>query len=266
MRLLIVKLLVCFELVDRMWNSQMNKRTDEEDEEDIKPPKIDFRSLKPVSRGLGIRITQSDHEKRAREQEEKAYAPFSKRVKNEEENLKYIQEHHETNKNEFASSSQFENVKMDTDECDQETLSLYESLLNPNYNEELPIFKIKEQLKSILITNNVLIVQGNTGCGKTTQVPQMILDYHAEIKRKCKIIVTQPRRLAAVSICKRVCEERQWQVGSVCGYKIALDKRCSDITKIIYATTGYLLKEITSNISTLEEYTHIILDEVTWQS
>jgi len=242
----------------------MNNNNDEQDEDEIKPPKIDFHMLKPTSRGLGFRIAPSDQEKRAREQEEKAYAPFCKRIKNEEENLKYIQEHCETNKNEFALSNHFANIKMETDECDQETLNLYESLSNPIYNEQLPIFKIKDQLKSLLITNNVLIIQGNTGCGKTTQVPQMILDYYAQMRQKCKIIVTQPRRLAAVSICKRVCEERNWQLGWVCGYKIALDKRCSDITKIIYATTGYLLKEIASNIGTLEEYTHIILDEVTF--
>jgi HrpA-like RNA helicase len=200
----------------------MNYKNNEPDEVVIKPPKIDFFMLKPTSRGLGFRIAPSGQEKRAREQEEKAYAPFCKRKKNEEENLKYVHEHCETNKKEFALSSHFAN---NTDECDQETLNLYESWLNPKYNEKLPIFEIKDQLKSLLIENNVLIIQGNSGCGKTTQVPQMILDYHAQMKKKCKIIVTQPRRLAAVTICKRVCEERNWKVGTVCGYKIALDKK-----------------------------------------
>ena len=66
-----------------MSNSKMSNNNEEQDEDYVRPPKIDFHSLKPVSRGLGIRISHSEHEKRIREEEEKAYAPFSKRAKNE---------------------------------------------------------------------------------------------------------------------------------------------------------------------------------------
>lgn len=66
----------------------------------------------------------------------------------------------------------------------------------------------------------MLIVQGPTGCGKTTQVPQYILDYCRENNQYCNIVVTQPRRIAAVSVARRVCTERGWALGTVCGYQV----------------------------------------------
>ena len=69
-------------------------------------------------------------------------------------------------------------------------------------------------------SNQVTIIQGSTGSGKTTQVPQYILDHYAEKGEYCNIIVTQPRRIAAMSIAKRVCQERGWPLGSVCGYQV----------------------------------------------
>ena len=64
------------------------------------------------------------------------------------------------------------------------------------------------------------IIEGPTGSGKTTQVPQFILDHYAEESRYCNIVVTQPRKIAATSICRRVCDERGWAEGSVCGYQV----------------------------------------------
>jgi len=66
----------------------------------------------------------------------------------------------------------------------------------------------------------VVIVDGFTGCGKTTQVPQFILDSHYENEKYCNIIVTQPRRIAAISVAKRVCNERGWEVGKIVGYQV----------------------------------------------
>lgn len=64
------------------------------------------------------------------------------------------------------------------------------------------------------------IIQGPTGSGKTTQVPQFILDHYAGESRYCNIAVTQPRKIAAVSIAQRVCDERGWELGTVCGYQV----------------------------------------------
>lgn len=65
-----------------------------------------------------------------------------------------------------------------------------------------------------------VVIQGHTGCGKTTQVPQYILDHQRENGRPCNIIITQPRRIAAVSIAKRVSKERNWPLGTIVGYKV----------------------------------------------
>lgn len=76
---------------------------------------------------------------------------------------------------------------------------------------------------STIESNQVTIIHGATGSGKTTQVPQYILDHYANEGRYCNIIVTQPRRIAAISIARRVCHERNWTLGTVCGYKVMLN-------------------------------------------
>jgi len=69
-------------------------------------------------------------------------------------------------------------------------------------------------------SQQVTVIEGETGCGKTTQVPQYILDHYAAQGRYCNIVVTQPRRIAAISIARRVCAERHWQLGRICGYQV----------------------------------------------
>lgn len=94
------------------------------------------------------------------------------------------------------------------------------------------------------------------------QLPQMILDDCRERKKRCNIIVTQPRRLAARSIAERVSRERMWELGSLVGYQIALDTRyTSEDTRILFCTTGLLLEKLIQAKS-MSNYTHIILDEV----
>jgi len=69
-------------------------------------------------------------------------------------------------------------------------------------------------------SQQVTVIEGETGCGKTTQVPQYILDHYAAQGRYCNIVVTQPRRIAAISIARRVCVERNWLLGRICGYQV----------------------------------------------
>ena len=76
------------------------------------------------------------------------------------------------------------------------------------------------QIIEMIESNQVTIIQGETGSGKTTQVPQYILDHYARQNKYCNIVVTQPRIIAAKSIARRVCFERQWQLGHVCGYQV----------------------------------------------
>ena len=106
------------------------------------------------------------------------------------------------------------------------------------------------------------VISGPTGCGKTTQVPQYILEHGRNNKKPVNIIVTQPRKIAAQSVAKRVCAENGWPLGSVVGYKVGLDKdNVSKDTRLLYCTTG-MFKKMVIGKKSLEEWTHVILDEV----
>ena len=112
-----------------------------------------------------------------------------------------------------------------------------------------------------LINYMVCVSQGATGSGKTTQVPQYILDYYYEQRKYCNIVITQPRRIAAESISKRVCDERGWELGHVVGYQVGRMRNVSEDTRITYMTTGVLLQKMIQK-KNMNEYTHVILDEV----
>ncbi|CAD0203892.1 unnamed protein product [Chrysodeixis includens] len=127
--------------------------------------------------------------------------------------------------------------------------------------KNLAINDYKEQILDRIQGYPVVIIEGPTGCGKTTQVPQWILDDCYQARRACKIIVTQPRRIAAISIANRVAQERGWDVGGLVGYQVGLDAKASSDTRIHYVTTGILLQKLVA-AKTMNEYTHIILDEV----
>ncbi|KAJ2944742.1 hypothetical protein O0L34_g1630 [Tuta absoluta] len=126
---------------------------------------------------------------------------------------------------------------------------------------KLAIDEFKQEILDRINGFPVVIIEGPTGCGKTTQVPQWILDDSYKKRKPCKVIVTQPRRIAAISIAKRVAHERGWDVGGLVGYQVGLDSKTSTDTRIHYVTTGILLQKLV-NTKTMNEYTHIILDEI----
>ena len=74
-------------------------------------------------------------------------------------------------------------------------------------------------------SNQVTVIQGETGSGKTTQVAQYILDHYSQMNKYCNIIVTQPRRIAAMSIARHICNKRNWTLGQVCGYQVGIQHR-----------------------------------------
>lgn len=129
------------------------------------------------------------------------------------------------------------------------------------YSSDLPITSYRQQIVDTIESNSVTVIQGATGSGKTTQVPQYILDEYAKDQRYCNIIVTQPRRIAAVSISKRVCQERGWTQGSLVGYQIGRDKCISEDTRLSYVTTDVLLNKLIQE-KNMNQFTHVILDEV----
>ena len=136
------------------------------------------------------------------------------------------------------------------------------SFTKNEHASELPIMKIKEKIVSTVNGNQIVIISGPTGCGKSTQVPQFILDQHAMERKNVNIVVTQPRKLAASSLARRVCEERGWELGGLVGYQVGLDKaNKSQDTRLLYVTTG-VLKRMIIGKKNLNTWTHIVLDEV----
>lgn len=138
----------------------------------------------------------------------------------------------------------------------------YEFNLNP---QKLPILEKREDILNIISSNYVVVMQANTGTGKSSQVPQYILEEAYKKKENCNIIVTQPRRVGAITIAKRVALERRCDCGSLVGYQVGLDKqmdtRANPDTRILFCTTGVLLQRLI-NEKTMKRYTHVILDEI----
>ncbi|MCD2410103.1 ATP-dependent RNA helicase, partial [Borreliella burgdorferi] len=123
---------------------------------------------------------------------------------------------------------------------------------------KLPIYKYKDELIKVLKNHNVLIVESPTGSGKTTQLPRII--YEAGFAKLGKIGVTQPRRIATVSIAEYIAKHIGVNVGEEVGYKIRFEEITSPKTKIKLMTDGVLLQELKKD-TLLYEYDVIIIDE-----
>jgi HrpA-like RNA helicase len=108
--------------------------------------------------------------------------------------------------------------------------------------EQLPIHKKKHIILEQLLVSRVLVIQGDTGCGKSTQIPKIIHQKHPE-KR---IVITQPRRLGAISIGERVAKEIGSEIGDLVGYHIKGIRQYSRETKILFVTSGILIQELSS--------------------
>uniref|UniRef100_A0A1I7TSS5 RNA helicase n=1 Tax=Caenorhabditis tropicalis TaxID=1561998 RepID=A0A1I7TSS5_9PELO len=124
--------------------------------------------------------------------------------------------------------------------------------------ESLPIFALKKKLIEAIIQNQILVVVGETGSGKTTQMTQYAIE--AGLGRKGKIGCTQPRRVAAMSVAKRVAEEYGCKLGTDVGYTIRFEDCTSQDTIIKYMTDGMLLRECLIDPD-LSSYSLIMLDE-----
>jgi len=106
----------------------------------------------------------------------------------------------------------------------------------------LPAWEAKEHLKKLLDENQVIILQGETGSGKTTQVPQFLVDFGFTQNKK-GIACTQPRRVAAMSVARRVAEEMDVKLGEEVGYSIRFEDCFTNKTFLKYLTDGMLLRE-----------------------
>ena len=124
--------------------------------------------------------------------------------------------------------------------------------------ESLPIYRLKSELCQAIAQNQVLVVIGETGSGKTTQMTQ----YMAEMGYTSRGMIgcTQPRRVAAMSVAKRVAEEYGCQLGQEIGYTIRFEDCTSPSTRIKYMTDGMLMREYLAD-NNLSKYIAVMLDE-----
>lgn len=146
----------------------------------------------------------------------------------------------------------------------------YQESIGP-VRESLPAYQARKTLLAAVEKHRVVLVAGETGCGKTTQVPQFLLDDAIQDGRGsvCSIVITQPRRVSAMGVAARVASERgeslDKEVGesATVGYAIRGERRASRNCRLLFSTTGVLLRRLaTGSDPALESVSHVIVDEV----
>ncbi|XVE58736.1 hypothetical protein DITRI_Ditri04bG0193000 [Diplodiscus trichospermus] len=131
------------------------------------------------------------------------------------------------------------------------------------FRRSLPAYEERDALLNAISQNQVVVVSGETGCGKTTQLPQYILESEIEAARgaSCSIICTQPRRISAMAVSERVAAERGEKLGESVGYKVRLEGMKGRDTRLLFCTTGVLLRRLLVDRD-LRGVSHVIVDEI----
>ncbi|KAL5176719.1 DExH-box ATP-dependent RNA helicase DExH3 [Glycine soja] len=131
------------------------------------------------------------------------------------------------------------------------------------FRKSLPSFKEKQGLLQAIAHNQVIVISGETGCGKTTQLPHYVLESEVESGRGafCSIICTQPRRISAMAVAERVSAERGEPLGETVGFKVRLEGMKGKNTHLLFCTSGILLRRLLSDRN-LNGITHVFVDEI----
>ncbi|KAI5952491.1 hypothetical protein KGF54_003358 [Candida jiufengensis] len=158
--------------------------------------------------------------------------------------------------------SQYVNFDEDEilDEDETESPAQIEQKEIENVRSSLPVFQYKQEFLKLVKENQFLIVVGETGSGKTTQLPQYLYEAGYSNNNTKLIGCTQPRRIAASSVAQRVAIEMNAKLGDKVGYSIRFDDKTSQNTVIKFSTDGMLLREFL-NDPNLSQYNAIIIDE-----
>ncbi len=145
-------------------------------------------------------------------------------------------------------------------------------MFKEEFRKSLPIYQHREEILNLIKNNNFCIITGETGSGKTTQLPQYIIesltlaDFYKndknfqKSKKLPRVVITQPRRVAAIQMAKRVCYEKNYKLGNEIGYTIRFGDNSSENTIIKYVTDGILVKECLTD-NNLNKYHVVIIDE-----
>jgi ATP-dependent RNA helicase DHX29 len=161
-------------------------------------------------------------------------------------------------------------AKIDTDTIRREWIM---KASNPHFQRmqeqrvQLPISAYRHQIVECVRANSITIISAETGAGKSTQVPSFLLEHNLSSGKDCRILVTQPRRISAITLARRVSQElgeAPHQLGtrqSLIGYSIRLESKVSTSTRLMFATTGVLLRMIETSPD-LDDLDYLVLDEV----
>ncbi|XP_029380368.1 ATP-dependent RNA helicase DHX30 isoform X1 [Echeneis naucrates] len=136
---------------------------------------------------------------------------------------------------------------------------------NPGLGVELPVDAHRQKVISAVQSSRVVVVAGETGCGKTTRIPRFLLEecVRGGEGAECNVLVTQPRRISAVSVAHRVAQELGPALKHSVGYQVRLESRPPEHSggALLFLTVGVLLRKLQSNPS-LKGISHVVVDEV----
>ncbi|KIM34405.1 hypothetical protein M408DRAFT_303614 [Serendipita vermifera MAFF 305830] len=143
--------------------------------------------------------------------------------------------------------------------------------------QTLPIAAYRNEIIQTLETHQVLVLSGETGCGKSTQLPAYIMEDQLSRGKSCRIICTEPRRISAISLAQRVSAEMGEPPGaagtnnSLIGYSIRLESNITKSTRLAFVTNGIALRMLeggsnSGSGASIDEVTHLIVDEVSSSS
>ncbi|TIA91229.1 hypothetical protein E3P99_01191 [Wallemia hederae] len=172
--------------------------------------------------------------------------------------------------NQKDSASRFD-TKLQEDFERRQQSEAYQTMLQSR--NTLPIASYRQEILDTIDKSQVLVLSGETGCGKSTQLPAYILEDALSKGQKCKIYCTEPRRISAISLGSRVSVElgeKPGMVGgpeSLVGYAVRLESHIGKSTRLVYATNGIALRMLESSNgpdgkSAFDDLTHIVIDEV----
>uniref|UniRef100_A0A8C8LVG5 RNA helicase n=1 Tax=Oncorhynchus tshawytscha TaxID=74940 RepID=A0A8C8LVG5_ONCTS len=156
---------------------------------------------------------------------------------------------------------------LSTQEAEQLSSDLQEEWerAGPGLGVELPVDAHRERVVSAVESSRVIVVAGETGCGKTTRIPRFLLEGRVRggDGAECNILVTQPRRISAVSVAHRVAHEMGPALKRSVGYQVRLESRPPEHSggALLFLTVGVLLRKLQGNAS-LRGVSHVVVDEV----
>ncbi|CAE8588710.1 unnamed protein product [Polarella glacialis] len=128
-------------------------------------------------------------------------------------------------------------------------------------SKRLPTFEKKDWIVAGIRHNVVTVISGDTGCGKSTLIPQLVCDAENLVADDKVVVCTQPRRVAAITLAEYVSKDRSQELGDEVGYQIRFINKFCETTRLIYATTAIVLRRLHSE-PTLDSIGCLIIDEV----